>query len=156
MIDVLSGAVTLAQADAALMALFPAGAQTIYLDQSPEGMKVYPRAVIRHVRTTWKRSKNAAGTITRDDITTFKFLVHGDNLPVLNQIQTRLQALFDTGQPFALMGSDGSPVATATAAMASCLEESGGSFESLPQPSQTNLSIHRLDIRFRCEVTRHR
>lgn len=155
MIDVLSGARKLAQDDTSLMAYFPAAAQKIYLDQSPEGMTAYPRAVIRHVRTTWKRSKGLTD-LSRDDVTTFKFLIHGDDLPTLNRIQTRLQALFDTGHPFTLISADGTAVATAIAAMVSCLEEAGGSIESMPQPSQSNVSIHRLDIRFRCEVTRHR
>lgn len=152
MIDVLAGATKAAEADTTLMSMFPADAQSIYLDLTPEGMKVYPRAVIRHVRTTWRRAKDSDGAISKYDTTVFRFLVHGDDLPLLNRIQSRLQAIFDN-HPFALIAHDGSTVTRD--AMESCVEEPGGTIESLPQPSTSQKSIHRLDIRFRCEITRH-
>lgn len=158
MIDVLSGATKVAEADATLMGYFPTAAadKKIYLDHSPDGQKVYPRAVIRHVRTDWKRAKNMGGTaVSRYDETTFEFIAHSDSLPDLNRIQLRLRALFDTLQPFALIDADGNTVSTATAKMVSCMEQQGGNIESLPQANMQQKSIHRLKIRFKCEVTRH-
>lgn len=157
MIDVLAGAVKTAEADTTLMGYFAASTQKIYMGQSPQPQTAYPRAVVIHVRTTWKKAKSmdTSPALERYDTTIFQFIVHSDDLPTLNRIQLRLQAIFDTGRPFALVSDTGATVASTTAAMASCAEEPGGDIKSLPQPNQQQLSIHRLDIRFKCEVTRH-
>lgn len=157
MIDVLSGASKKATNDSTLMALFPDAAhRVIYLDRAGDSQTLYPRAVIRHLSTKWKNTMPGDDNRVRYDTTIFQFLVVDKSLTGLMQIQSRLQALFDVKTPFALISHDGTEVSSATAVMIACIEEPGGSIVTLPQPSMTHETIHRLDIRFKCEIHRNK
>lgn len=140
------------KADTALMALLPAS-QSLYLDASPETDKTLPRIVIRHSTTSPKYTQPSVsgGTRMRTDETTFEFVAHGDDLPVLSQISDRLMAIFDA-KPFSLIDKDGHAVTTAK--VSSCLSVPGGNIESLPTPNTQQKSVHRLRLRFRAIVGR--